>query len=251
MYRVTPIGTLADNLTYLVDDGTTAVVIDPGEASPVLRRLRERSLGLVGVLATHAHFDHTGGSDQLARSTGCEIVADAFGVVRQTSGRDFSFEIGPFAFRVLWTPGHSDDAVCYFVPATDDFPGAVFAGDTLFVGGCGRVFTGSPDMMWSSLQMLAALPPDTLVYCGHDYSLENYEFAVTVEPGNAEVKARLEEIRGLIESGQPTVPSTIGQELATNPFLRVSTPEMKQALRMPDASDVEVFAALRRMKDHF
>ncbi|MFW6102971.1 MAG: hydroxyacylglutathione hydrolase C-terminal domain-containing protein, partial [Chloroflexota bacterium] len=120
-----------------------------------------------------------------------------------------------------------------------------------FVGGCGRVFTRSPEAMWSSLQILAALPPETRVYCGHDYSLEDYEFAVTIEPDNPEVKRRLKEIRSLVESGSLTVPSTIRQELETNPFLRASSAEMKAALRMPDAGDAETFAALRRLKDRF
>jgi hydroxyacylglutathione hydrolase len=251
VYTITTIATLADNLTYLVDDGSSAVVVDPGEASPVLRRLAERSLRLLAVLTTHAHFDHTGGSDELARATGCDVVADVFGSVREATGSGFSFTYGPFTFSVLWTPGHSDDSLCYYLPASDSFPGVMFTGDTLFVGGCGRMFTRNPEMMWSSLQLLAALPPQTLVYCGHDYSLENYEFAVTIEPGNEAVKSRLEEIRSLVESGRFTVPSTLQQELDTNPFLRACTPEMKQALGMPGATDVEAFAALRRMKDSF
>ncbi|MFW6055885.1 MAG: hydroxyacylglutathione hydrolase [Chloroflexota bacterium] len=247
MYNVTAIATLADNFTYIVDNGAAAVVIDPGEASPVLRRLDERSLNLTAILATHAHFDHTGGANELVRNSRCEVV----GVVEGTSGAGFTYEVGPFSFVVLSTPGHSADSVCYYLPGSDKHPGVVFTGDTLFVGGCGRVFTRSPEAMWSSLQLLAALPPETRVYCGHDYSLEDYEFAVTIEPNNAEVKSRLEEIRSLVESGGLTVPSTIGQELATNPFLRASTQEMKQALGMPDAGDAETFAALRRLKDRF
>ncbi len=247
MYSVTPIATLADNFTYVLDDGASAVVIDPGEASPVLRRLDERSLSLTAILATHAHFDHMGGADELARRTGCEVV----GVVQGASGADSLFEVGPFTFNVFRTPGHSAESVCYYLPGVGKDPGAVFTGDTLFVGGCGRVFTRSPEAMWSSLQLLAGLPSETRVYCGHDYSLEDYEFAVTIEPDNPEVKRRLEEIRSVVESGGSTVPSTIGQELETNPFLRASTQEMKRALRMPDAGDAETFAALRRLKDRF
>ncbi len=247
MYSVTPIATLADNFTYVLDDGAAAVVIDPGEASPVLRRLAERSLSLTAILATHAHFDHTGGADELARRTGGEVV----GVVQGASASDSIYELGEFSFHVLRTPGHSDDSVCYYLPGAGEDPGAVFTGDTLFVGGCGRMFTRSPEAMWSSLQLLAALPPATRVYCGHDYSLEDYEFAVTIEPDNPEVKRRLEEIRSLVESGGLTVPSTIGQERATNPFLRACAQEMKRALGMPDAGDVKTFAALRRLKDRF
>jgi len=163
VYRITTIPTLADNLTYLVDDGKVAVVIDPGEASPVLRRLDEMALSLAAVLITHGHFDHRGGSDELQRRTGCEVVADAFGAIQEASERGFSFEIGPLVFHMLWTPGHSDDSGSYYLPPTQGFPGAVFTGDTLFVGGCGRIFTSSSATMWSSLQLLAALPAETLV----------------------------------------------------------------------------------------
>jgi hydroxyacylglutathione hydrolase len=127
----------------------------------------------------------------------------------------------------------------------------VFTGDTLFVGGCGRLFTHSPEMMWFSLSRLAALPPDTEVYCGHDYTLEDLEFALDLEPDNEAVKARLEQIRTLVESGQPTVPSTIGLELASNPFLRANDPVLRRALGMQNATDVEVFAEVRRRKDRF
>ena len=247
MCNVTPIATLADNFTYVLDDGAAAVVIDAGEASPVLRHLDECSLDLTAILATHAHFDHTGGAEELARRTGGQVV----GVVQGASGTAFRYDVGSFAFHVLPTPGHSNDSVSYYLPGAGEDPGAVFTGDTLFVGGCGRVFTRSPEKMWSSLQLLGGLPPGTRVYCGHDYSLEDYEFAATIEPDNPLVKRRLEEIRSLVESGGLTVPSTIGQERATNPFLRASTQEMKRALGMPDASDAETFATLRRLKDRF
>jgi len=246
MHTVTTLSTLADNYTYLVESHGEAVVIDPGEASPVLRALQRSGSRLVAVLCTHGHFDHVGGSDELAR-TGCKVLLPE----QIAFGKQSAITFGSLRFTVLSTPGHTADSVCFYLPAADGTSGDVFTGDTLFVGGCGRVLTKSPATMWASLQLLATLPPDTRVFCGHDYSLEDYEFAATVEPNNATVRARLEQIRALAEACEPTVPSTIGQELATNPFLRAVTPEMKRALGMDSATDVEVFARLRRMKDDF
>ncbi len=247
MHTVTTLGTLADNYTYVIAADGEAVVVDPGEASPVLRALERSGARLLAVLCTHAHFDHTGGSDELSRRTGCDVM------LPDTYPLDAGVElrVGPFGFTVLRTPGHSLDSVCLYLPPGEGQPGDVFSGDTLFLGGCGRLLTRSPEMMWSSLQRLAALPPETRVFPGHDYTLENYEFAVTVEPENRLVRSRLEEIRTLIEADMSTVPSSIGLELATNPFLRAGAPEMKRALGMEGAADVAAFAELRRRKDRF
>jgi hydroxyacylglutathione hydrolase len=247
MHTVTVLGTLADNYTYVVESGGDAVVIDPGEASPVLRVLEGSGSRLAAVLCTHSHFDHTGGNEELARRTGCDVLMPD----KTTGGHEPAVAVGPFRFTVLRTPGHSADSVCLYLPPSDNEPGDVFTGDTLFVGGCGRLLTRSPEMMWSSLQSLAALPPETRVFCGHDYTLENYEFALTIEPQNPMVMARLEEMRRRAESCMHTVPSTIAEELRTNPFLRAGREEMKTAVGMEGAADVEVFAELRRKKDRF
>ena len=247
MRTITVIPTLADNYTYLLECDGEAVAIDPGEASPVLRQLRETGSALLVVLLTHDHFDHAAGSDELVAKTGCELV----GVPPVDDAGGATLHVGPFTVTVLSTPGHSEDSVCYYLPPLDGSPGAVFTGDTLFVGGCGRLFTRSPETMWQSFLRLASLPPDTGVYCGHDYALEDYEFAVTLEPGNARVRERLAEIRALVESGRLTVPSTVALELATNPFMRASDPELKRVLGMEGAPDVDVFAELRRRKDRF
>ena len=150
------------------------------------------------------------------------------------------------------TPGHTRTSVCYYVPPqTDDEPGVVYTGDTLFVGGCGRLVECDAATMWESLQKLAALPPETLVYCGHDYTLENYEFAVAIAPDSRRFRDRLAEVQKAVEYGHLTVPSTIAQERATNIFLRADNPQIKAALGMPDAESHEVFAELRRRKDLF
>ncbi len=245
MHTVTTLGTLANNFTYVIEADGHAVVIDPGEASPALRALNQSGSKLRAVLCTHAHFDHTGGNTELVERTGCEVwLPDDLTV-------DSSRAVGSLTFTVLRTPGHSADSVCLYLPPSEGRAGDVFTGDTLFVGGCGRIFGRPPETMWASLQRLAALPADTSVYCGHDYTLENYEFALTLEPDNEVVQARLEEVRALIEDNNFTVPSTIGQELATNPFLRATDPGLRRALGMEDASDVAVFAEVRRRKDLF
>ncbi len=245
MHTVMTLGTLADNYTYLVESKNEAVVIDPGEASPVLRALGVSGARLLAAVCTHGHFDHTGGNEELAHRTGCKVL------LPEASTGDTALAIGPFAFTVLRTPGHSADSVCLYLPATDGQPGDVFTGDTLFCGGCGRLFTRSPEAMWASLQKLAALPQQTRVFCGHDYMLENYEFAVTLEPANQAVRTRLEEARALAADGSVTVPSTIAAERETNPFLRSGEPAMKRVVGMEGAGDVEVFAEIRRRKDRF
>lgn len=247
MHSVAVLGTLADNLTYVLERDGEAVVIDPGEASPVLRHLDATGSKLLAVLCTHGHFDHVAGIGQLVAGTRCDVVQPG----ETDAGSDDLVSAGPFAFTVLRTPGHSTDSVCLYLPASDGGPGEVFTGDTLFIGGCGRLLTRSPETMWASLQVLAALPGDTRVYPGHDYTLENYEFALTVEPENRIVKRRLEQVRSLVEAGRQVVPSTIREERATNPFLRAVDPALKAALGMPQASDVAAFAELRRRKDRF
>jgi hydroxyacylglutathione hydrolase len=153
---------------------------------------------------------------------------------------------------VIATPGHTSTSVCYYIePSAGNENGILWTGDTLFVGGCGRLLECNAESMAESLQRLASLPDDTLVYCGHDYTLENYEFAFGIEPGNQGVKERLDQIRRLQQQGKLTVPSSILLERTTNCFLRAGTPELKAALGMPQAQAVEVFAELRRRKDIF
>ncbi len=245
MHTVITLGTLADNYTFVLESQGEAVVIDPGEASPVLRTLERLGSRLLAVLCTHAHFDHTGGNQELVRRTDCEVL------LPDDSGADRMLGVGPFEFTVLGTPGHSADSVCFYLPEVDGQPGDVFTGDTMFCGGCGRLFTRSPEAMWASLCKLAALPPETRVFCGHDYTLENYEFAVTLEPENSALRARLAEARRLASDGSVTVPSTIAAECATNVFLRAADPNLRRVLGMESATDVEVFAEVRRRKDRF
>ncbi len=238
---------LGDNYIYLYRDSHGDVfVVDPGESQVVLEALKKYKLDLKAALITHHHFDHTGGIDELKKKTGCEVwqpqakLGD--GDVIKICGADI---------QVIATPGHTRDSVCYYVRPNEEHRGIVFTGDTLFIGGCGRIIEADGKTMWQSLQKIASLPDDTLVYAGHDYTLENYQFATQTAPGNETLKNRLQEIEEYQGQGSKTVPSTIAQEKATNIFLLAGSPEIKAATGMPNASDAEVFAQLRRHKDIF
>jgi hydroxyacylglutathione hydrolase len=254
--NVIAIPVLGDNFTYVHPCGSNhAFVVDPGDASAVLRALAEHELSLAAVLLTHHHWDHVGGAAELRSKTRCEVI----GVDRTlipasdrtvTGGEVLSFDQAQI--EVIATPGHTRTSVSYYVrPRATSEAGTVYTGDTLFVGGCGRLLECDAATMWESLHKLAALPAETLVYCGHDYTLENYEFAVAIGADNRRFRDRLAEVQKAIEYGQPTVPSTIAQERATNIFLQAGNPQVKAALGMPDAGPQVVFAELRRRKDLF
>jgi hydroxyacylglutathione hydrolase len=256
MTKVTTILACETNLIYLHRcEQDHVFAVDPGDAAVALQALGEQGLSLAAVLLTHHHWDHVGGAAELHSKTQCDVI----GVDRRlipasdrtvTEGDALAF--GEVRVEVLATPGHTCTSVSYYVPPhSEGEPGTAYTGDTLFVGGCGRLLECDAATMWQSLQKLAALPPDTLVYCGHDYTLENYEFAVAIAPENRGFRARLAEVQKAIEYGQLTVPSTIAQERATNIFLLADHPHVKAALGMPGAKPQEVFAELRRRKDLF
>ncbi len=245
---------LQDNYGYLVrdpDSGLTAS-IDTPDAAAIQAALAERGWRLDVILNTHHHFDHAGGNLALKAATGCTVVgcaADAARIpgidVRVAEGD--SFPLGTRVARVLETPGHTVGHICYVFDADR----AAFVGDTLFSLGCGRLFEGTPAQMWASLQKLMALPDDTRVYCAHEYTASNGRFAVTMEPGNPALQDRVAEVARLRAANQPTVPSTIGLEKATNPFLRPASAGLRSTLGLKDAPDVEVLAETRRRKDRF
>jgi hydroxyacylglutathione hydrolase len=201
---------------------------------------------------THHHWDHVAGAEDLQRQTRGELIGAGRTLV-PTPDRIVSdgaaLTSGEVTVRVIATPGHTRDSVCYYIPAQGGHAGVVYTGDTLFIGGCGRLLEGDAPTMWQSLQKLAALPADTLVYCGHDYTLENYEFAVTIDPASRRFRNRLAEVQKAVEYGQLTVPSTIAQERATNIFLQAGHAQVQTALGMSGASPEEVFGELRRRKD--
>lgn len=252
MDSVITIPALGDNLIYLYRYGPgRSLAVDPGDCSAVLRVLKEQKLALEMVLVTHHHWDHTGGISELKQKTGCKVVG---GDKRRIKGIDQFVEdgqrlaVGDAEVQVVATPGHTSTSVCYCLPPSgENTNGILWTGDTLFVGGCGRLFECDAQTMWKSLQRLAALPDDTLVYCGHDYTLENCEFALSIERSNQAFRQRLSDIT---QSGR-TVPSTVLQERETNIFLRAGETDVKAALDMRRAKDFEVFAELRRRKDNF
>jgi len=241
---------LEDNYAYLVRSGALCAVIDPAEAEPVEAALRARGARLTHILNTHHHWDHSGGNRELKATYGAEVIGpekDRSRIPAIDTGVDeaHGWQFGPFKVAVLEVPAHTRGAVAYV------FGSAVFTGDTLFAMGCGRLFEGSAAMMLASLTKIAALPEATAVYCGHEYTLTNARFAMTLEPGNAALAARLTAVEAARASGQPTVPSTIALEKATNPFLRTHSAEIRGNIGMADGDDAAVFAEIRRRKDSF
>jgi hydroxyacylglutathione hydrolase len=243
MEPVITIPALGDNYIYLYRyNQKNAFVVDPGDARAVLKALEKHSPNLTHALATHRHFDHIAGMENLKKKTGCKM----FGGERAEI-----LHIGNVSIRVISTPGHTRDSVCYYVQPSEKHSGVLFTGDTLFIGGCGRPIECNASTMWDSLQKIVLLPDDTLVYPGHNYTEENYEFALTIEPNSKVVKKCLQGIKEWQKLGKPTVPSRIGQEKATNVFLRADAAEIKSALDMPNATASKVFTELRRRKNIF
>ena len=205
---------------------------------------------LTDILITHHHADHTAGVAELVAETSCRVIAGWDGAVSGATalvGDGDVVKIGALTVEVLATPGHTRDHLAFWFAGLD----AVFTGDALFSLGCGRLFEGTAPEMWASLLKLRALPDETLVYCGHEYTASNARFARTIEPDNAALKARAAEVDQLTAEGRPTLPTTIGREKATNPFLRADRPEVAAAVGLPGAPAAEVFAEIRRRKDRF
>ena len=220
------------NYGFLLHDDVTGetACIDTPELDPILAALDATGWRLTQIWNTHHHFDHVGANLDLADRFDVEIVGNAEdarrikGLTRGVRGGD-TFRFGAHDVHVIDTPGHTLGHICYHVPDAHDGEGAAFVGDTLFVMGCGRLFEGTPGQMHASLAKLAALPARTRLYCAHEYTLSNAAFAVTVDGGNADMLAAIEDARALRNRGEPTVPTTVEKELATNPFVRAETPE--------------------------
>lgn len=248
--------TCGDNYVYVhAYAGRWAIVVDPADAAMVWHTVAEQKLAVTAVLLTHHHGDHTAGLADLRSQTPCRVVGSD---EQRIAGIDQLVRDGDVVrlnvrtIQVIGTPGHTTTSVCYYLPPlAKGEPGVVFTGDTLFVGGCGRPMECDAHVLWESLMRLAALPPETMVYCGHDYTAENYEFALSIEPNNRTVRQRLNEATRDAAQGRPTVPSTIARERATNIFLRAGEATVKAALGMIEASPEQVFAELRRRKDLF
>lgn len=245
---------LSDNFGVLIHDpeALLTAAIDAPEADKVSAALAEKGWRLTHILTTHHHHDHVGGHLQLKRETGCTIVgprgeAGKIPGIDEVVGEGDSIAFGSHKVEVLETPGHTLGQVNYVIPSAK----VAFCGDTLFAMGCGRVIEGTPQMMWNSLQKLMALPKDTAVYCGHEYTQANARFALTIEPDNAVLVGRAKEVDALRAAGKATLPTTIGLELETNPFLRPHVPAIQKRLGMEGRPLPEIFGEIRRRKDRF
>lgn len=244
----------SDNFGVLARDRETgaAMLVDAPEEAPILEAIGRTGWKPSLLLVTHHHHDHVEANLALKRRFGLRIVgpeaeADRIPGIDETVREGDALALGSQEIRVIETPGHTAGHVCYHLPAA----GIVFTADTLFALGCGRLFEASPETMFASLGKLAALPGQTAVYCGHEYTLSNARFALSVDPGNERLKARAARVEALRAQGKPTLPTTIAEELATNPFLRAADPAIRKTLGMEAASDAQVFAELRRRKDSF
>jgi hydroxyacylglutathione hydrolase len=242
----------SDNYGVLIHDpasGDTAT-IDAPEAGPIDRALADKGWQLTHILMTHHHHDHVAGVATLKAKWGCTVVGNAADAERlpaldTTLSPGDSFDFAGHQAQIIDTPGHTVGHIAWHF-ADDEL---LFAGDTLFAMGCGRVFEGTFEQMWSSLAQLKALPPETTVYCGHEYTQANARFALTVDPDNSALVERARKVEDLRSRGAPTLPTTIELEQQTNPFLRVDDPSIRRRLNLESASDAEVFAEIRRRKD--
>ena len=238
--EVVRVPALSDNYIWLVHEPSSGetTVIDPAEADPVLVAADQRGWTITQIWNTHWHPDHTGGNETIKAVTGCKVTAPAAEAARiptldRTVKEGDTVQLGPVEAEVIEVPAHTAGHIAYYLPSEQ----VIFIGDTLFAMGCGRLFEGSADQMYRNMKRLERLPPDTKVYCAHEYTLSNARFALTVEPDNAALQQRFADVVAAREAGEATVPTTIALERATNPFMR--------------ASSVEEFAERRTGKDNF
>ncbi len=245
---------LKDNFIYLARDSASGAVavVDPAVAAPVLERAQRLNWRITHILNTHHHPDHVGGNLEIKAATDCVVVGPGHDPDR-IPGMDIAvrdgdtFDLGEARAEVLFVPGHTRGHIAYWFKDS----AALFCGDTLFSIGCGRLFEGTPQQMWASLSRLRALPPQTHVYCAHEYTESNIRFALSVDPDNAALQKRAAEVSGLRAAGKYSVPSVLGEECAANPFLRADAPELAAAVGMKGRDPADVFAEVRRRKDVF
>jgi hydroxyacylglutathione hydrolase len=247
---------LSDNYIFLLyDDFGVAAVVDPAEAEPVLKKLNELQAELIVILNTHHHQDHVGGNQKLLQKFPEAVVYGGEQDKGRIPGQQIFLQEGDrvtFADRtaeVFFVPGHTRAHIAYYFPPTQLEEGELFCGDTLFAGGCGRLFEGTPAQMANSLSKLSSLPDNTRIWCAHEYTLKNLQFALSVDGDNLDLQQRYDEVKACRNRGDATVPSLLGIEKRTNPFLRYKEPALQLATKSSDP--IQTFARLRGMKDRF
>lgn len=252
--RIIQFPCLRDNYGFLLHDPDTGLTaaIDTPDAGRIVVELEQRQWRLTHILNTHHHADHAGGNLALKKRYGCRIVGPRADEARIPGldlgvGEGDTVPFGDHRIEVFETPGHTSGHIVYFLPDAE----AAFVGDTLFAMGCGRLFEGSPGQMWNSLQKILNWPDQTKIYCAHEYTLANARFALTVEPGNRALAKRVREVERQRREGEPTVPTILGLEKATNPFLRPESADLGATIGLSGADAVSVFARTRALKDEF
>ncbi|XP_015677134.1 hydroxyacylglutathione hydrolase, mitochondrial [Protobothrops mucrosquamatus] len=247
---------LTDNYMYLLVDEETkeAAIVDPVQPQKVLDAVRKHGVKLTTVLTTHHHWDHAGGNEKLVKmEPGLRVCGgdSRVGALTQKVSHLTTFQVGSLNVKCLSTPCHTSGHICYFVTKPNSSePPAVFTGDTLFVAGCGKFFEGTPEEMYRALiEVLGRLPPETKVYCGHEYTINNLKFARHVEPNNAAIQRKLSWAKAKYDGGEATIPSTIGEEFTYNPFMRVRETTVQRHAQETDP--VRTMGAIRKEKDNF
>lgn len=254
LMEIVPLPALRDNYIWAINSGESCVIVDPGEASPVFDYLATSGRQLTAILITHHHEDHKAGANELSQNTGARVWGPSSPLIPEVQhalegGEEFCLPGITLPVQVLSVPGHTQEHLAYLLG------NALFCGDTLFGAGCGRLLGGSAEQLHASLKRLARLPLDTLIYCAHEYTLGNLRFAQAVEPGNQTITERRTRCEKLRQENSPSLPSTLSEELGTNPFLRVSHPEIRKACETRTGAiqetDEAVFKVLRGWKDQF
>lgn len=252
-FEILTIPCRSDNYAFVIisSNGQHAAIVDAPEAGPIATALSERGLEVTDILITHHHSDHVDAVDHLrgpaTRVVGAKADAHRLPMLDVSLDPGDTLKIFGETVEVIDVPGHTRGHVAYYMPDR----GALFSGDSLMAMGCGRLFEGTPEEMWASLTTLSALPEGTLIYSGHEYTAANIRFAQTIEPKSVALAARAQKVDAARAAGEPTVPSRLGDELATNPFLRAGLPTVKAHLNMVNRTDTEVFAVIRSRKDKF
>ena len=255
MINIEPIKAFDDNYIWLMTTNEGSIVIDPGECVNLIKIIEQKNIKLDAILITHHHFDHTGGIKDLVKTYNCEVYGpkgDHIEGINKKLVEGDHFEISNISFKVLSTPGHTLDHIAYFVDLENPL---LFCGDTLFSGGCGRLFEGTPKQMFQSLSKFSDMPLDTKVFCTHEYTESNLRFAIEVEPNNDILSEKYSEVRQLRREDKITLPSSIGVELDINPFMRCHKMEVIESAQQYSQKKVhkaeEVLGVIRNWKDNF